>query len=354
MTERRTLTQHGSSLVEAALLIPLLVASVYGSLCLADLGLAQLWPQEIARHAAFAVASRPLSSFEASALTQVEHDAAFERARRAVTWELQARYRDLDGARERVAHSAGELQTLTATLDGVTITNGVPGPVPRELDALESHGALDAVLQLLGLDVRPAGFVGRAARAIGLDGRGLVRASAVVSVNAAAGEGAMMPGTEAASMVLVADPWRVLDGATAEPTGPDAAAPSTNPSFGNAVTALDQRIAGAWPVGPLVSRLLDLNPPALPAGVSNVFGLPTFAPAAHLVSRPYAAGRGERPGWPRGEQPGQVDIFALTHARAEPGATTTFETLPLDTAALGRRGRWFLGCPLAEQRECRR
>lgn len=364
MRRRSSRAERGASLTEAAVLVPLLVATLVASLVLADLGLAALWPREVARYAAFAAAGQPLSDLASGPPTQAAHDAAFARARLVVGLEAAARYRDLDGARGR-RHSAGELQTLTAKLDALRITSAAPGVVPLAHERAwpwdEPQGALAVALQWLGLGAGPDDALGAAARAGGLDARGLVRVDAAVGLEAPAGvdptAGAARVGAArlAASMTLIADPWRVLDGRTAEPRGPEAGAPSTNPSFGNVVSAVDDRIAAAWPLGPVILRLVDARPPPLPPGVRDVLGMPAFAPATHLVSRPYSGAGSEPAGRSRGELPGQVDVFALTRARAEPGATTTFDTLPGAVRDLhARRGRWFLGCLAPEQQECAR
>ncbi|MCK5688943.1 pilus assembly protein, partial [Myxococcota bacterium] len=97
--------QRGSALTEFAIMVPLFLAMIYGSIFLSDLGAVRLKAQEIARFLTWSFSVQPLSDF-----SEFKHSTLFSEARtRSETqvWEL---YSDLDSASDRVIPVAGKTQ----------------------------------------------------------------------------------------------------------------------------------------------------------------------------------------------------------------------------------------------------
>ena len=72
------LGERGASLTEFAVVVPLFLALVYGSLHLCDLGVFKLKAQEIARYGAWGLTQRPLSNYGDA---RFNHEHAFDDAR---------------------------------------------------------------------------------------------------------------------------------------------------------------------------------------------------------------------------------------------------------------------------------
>ena len=77
--------ERGASLTEFAIVVPLFVVTVYGSLYLCDLGIFKCKAQEIAHYGAWAFTERPLSNYGDE---NFDHTTTFNDARTDITAEL--------------------------------------------------------------------------------------------------------------------------------------------------------------------------------------------------------------------------------------------------------------------------
>ena len=390
MVNRKPKEESGAALTEFALVVPLLMALIYGAIYLTDLGRFKLRAQEIARYTAWSMALRPLSDF-----SEFDHHAVMSESRNGVIEEVGALYRDLDGAREAPLGAAGlTRQTMAATYTPPSPTSLTPRRVdyvPGDLNAQWGNPAtmVGILLGALGIGTGVSdAFNGMVAR-IGLNPKGRIRAKARVEIlppyrnddavradllaSQGRGMGADLrpwrprgqeirdvgpSGARDIEVVLVAESWRLDDGATAHPNTALAG------DFGKTVERISDRSIQALPLGPIVSTVLSLlnYTDELPPGLGVIFGAPPPNPKGRVFSRPYTEDRTSRPGYRDTSRPGQISIFTDTGGEVqEPGAVRNFETAPLylDNSgtspyldALNRRGPYFMGCPNREERRC--
>ncbi len=386
MTRRRR-TERGTALTEVALLLPLFVVLIYGSVHLAELGIYKLRAQEIARFGAFATASQPLSSFD-----DFNHSQKFEQASTRVRDELTSVYRDLDGAREHLLATSGASGKTMSALYAPPAASDLRN---RTADALPTWASVEwaEVLSLegllfsaLGIGTGSDSLVAGMTQRVGMNNRGLIssranitilppwRASDAATARAMAGAGALRGASlsrwlasgqqlrdedgRPIEVTLLADPWRVEEGFSAIPSAGEHA-------FAKAVARVNERAVSALPAGPLVSAILSVLSVTekLPSEATQFLGWQQGSIAAELFARPYTERRAEHPNFNGTVERGQVDIFASTGGKSEGGAVTNFETLPLYTdpkqphasgylKALNARGRNFMGCPQSEDRGC--
>ena len=380
---------RGSALTEFALVVPLLSALLYGALYLTELGHFKLKAQEIARYGAWSFTGRALSDYDG----ELRHRDAYQKAQRGVRDELTRLYLDLDGAVARPSLGAAA-QTTGAVYQPPSSTSFRHRPTqlvpewanPSWADDLSIAGF---ILNLIGLGTDLDSMFGRIGNQLGLNARGQITVRADVRLTTAnqrpkrrkvaralrrqgAGWGLDLSrwepeglrlrdaGARPIQTTLVADSWRVQQGAAALPSYPEHPLSQVVKHMNDGV-----RVFGALPggnvLGPLIGFISNIN---LPGGLTRIFAIPPNAPEAHIFARPYTERRQLEPS-PGGRlRRGQVDIFEQTGAARPPnGAVRNFETAPAYTdphtsdgsgfvRSLNERGPNFMGCPDAEVRGC--
>lgn len=393
-TRHRIRSQQGSALTEFVLVVPVLVALIYGAHYLTDLGVFKLKAQEIARYSAWSMAVRPLSDFDT-----LEHNDAIRRAQESALIELANLYADLDGGRDpqiailaspgRSALTMGARYTEPTPSDlRVLPVRMLPGPLDGQWSSPLSLAGI--VLNFLNIGSGTQDLFSGPYDDLGLNLRGEVHGRARVRI-----EPPFRPQAEAQRVaikryadldeadprgslrdltadgtrrdiktVLIADPWRLHDGATAKPSR------DRQSAYAGIVASVSENGIKALPGGPIINLLVNwliVDLDDLPAGdFASVFdGTAPRIPRAVVFSRPLTARRDARPSVTATERfPGQVNIVEDTGAQSqywESGAVMNHESQPLyvdDSGqsgyveALNDRGPNFMGCPHPEERRC--
>ncbi|MEZ0310730.1 MAG: hypothetical protein ACAI38_03095 [Myxococcota bacterium] len=364
----RAKQERGSALVEMTVIMPLVVAVIYGSIYLADLGLLRLKALEVSRYAAWGLATRPLSEN-----LHGNHSSAFAYMRNTVRDEVHALYIDLDAAHQWPEIGVSRLtaggQLIALTDYDLTSTAAPTVPVIGDIGYAHQLSILGQVARFLGvgpdIDSLVASFFDR----LGFNGDGMVAGSAGILASLPwvasdasralllAAEGAprgadltawsptygFVLGNEAGLPVmttLLADSWRLQEGYSALPTRPATFHAVVRRLHGSALRALPA-------IGPVAAFF---------AGVNDM----------QVVSRPYL---GYRDPWQSGNalftETGQINVFEMTGTSIdEASPVQLFETGalfddPNDKASspylreLNSRGGNFMGCPWPERRGCR-
>ncbi|MEL6543803.1 MAG: hypothetical protein AAFQ82_04200 [Myxococcota bacterium] len=375
---RRLSYERGSALTEFALIMPLLIGVFYGSIYLVDVGLFRLKSQEVARYSTWAFTQASLSDYESE---EARHDQRFSAARQAVSSEVGSLYLDLDAARTRLLPGAARQSVSAVLLPGVVRQDAAPVlPEVATVGIPAPNITVSLVLSAIGLggttnDIA-AGFFKRA----GLNSKGLVTARASVRVlppiraadrerMSAVSRLGGARGLDVESVVssqqgreirddgqpvsgtLLVDSWKVASGFSALPS-----------------ESVESRRSFAH----VVERFHDEAPKVLPGGgiIGGLLGIVGAKDAGRYVaSRPYLDARScsgvnrER----FNELAGQFNPFRRSGVPQgqlqEPGAVTSFETLPLFDdpgdlcsemlEALNARGNHFMGCDESQERRCR-
>lgn len=392
---KRATHQRGSALTEFAVIVPVLLGIIYGSMYLSDAGLLKLKTQEIARYTAWSVATRPLSRYH-----DLDHREQIKQTRESVRAELTSLYRDLDAARDRITPGGRSSVTLAGRYEEPSSSDVRVEKVSLLPSALDSSwrdpDALANPFDLVNLILSAANigtgtqdlFAGPFSKMkLNLEGQVVGRARVTVlppfDPRAKARAESMArntrwgpdlsrwnprgnrrvqdvgpEGTRRIQHVLVADDWRLQDGSSA--------LPKNGHDFNVAVRNVSDRSIEALPGGPLLSMLASLflvnvsNPPKL----TDLFGKDIKAPTATVFSRPYTDPRAQRPSVKQeGRAPGQFNVLSDTGASRLfwDGGVQRFETMPLylndnHTSAyldhLNMRGPGFMGCPQEQKRRC--
>ncbi len=401
--------QRGSALTEFAVVVPLFVTLVYGSLYLSDLGRFRLKAQEIARYGAWAFTQRPLSGYRHDDLGRASqyHTEMFDEARTQVTQEVAEIYDDLDGANDRWLPGASA-QTMSAALmppatsdfknQSVSLT-----PEWANASLAEPLSTLWMVLQFLQVGGSVNEFVTGPFKRLGFNQKGQITAQAHVALNppvtlraqrealAMARVGGLRGADlsrlsspvmlkikdrsgRAIDTTLIADSWKVTDGWSTFPGGKfDNGAKERQ--YANVVQHVSDKAIEALPFGSLLNIFFGSKFPKILQEAAALFGKPPDVAGQRVFSRPYIAdreavdnrriGKGCRP------QPGQTNIFSDTDSEKhsaqaqESGAVHCFETGPLyanpeagaqDASKylelLNKRGPYFMGCDKKETRGC--
>ncbi|MFC1611179.1 TadE/TadG family type IV pilus assembly protein [Myxococcota bacterium] len=404
MKKRRQIRrqERGASLTEFALVVPLFVALIYGSLYLTDLGVFKLKAQEVARYSTWAFTTRPLSNFGAEQLSAGAHNDYFDDAQNSVAEELDEIYFDLDGARNRLLPIPGAWsKTMAATYEtpgSLDLRNGRTDVVPdwANVSMGEPFSALWWILSMMGIGNDVNSLVSGPFERLGFNVRGQITGRANVSIlppfrpedaraamamaEAGAERGAdlspwnptvrrqIRDNNQLLSNTLVADPWRVNQGWSAHPAKAGGQS-RERAHFANVVKQVNNEAILAFPGGSVLGIILGVRDAQkfIPPGLAQIFGgIPPNLPEAHVFSRPYteAENRDQRQPWV--ESPlakGQVDIFNETDTDPEDGAVRRFESMPMYSdpvhpeeseylRALRERGANFMGCPQEGTRGC--
>jgi hypothetical protein len=399
---RASRRERGASLTEFAIVAPLFIAIIYGSLYLCDLGVFRLKAQEIARYGAWAFTERPLSNYGDESF---RHSVSFSEARDDVMAELLVVYDDLDGAHTSLpgasaktmsaaylpptssdfknrevqlvpawanASFAGPLSTLWWILQfvqiGGDVNDLVNGPAKRmklnEMGQVTAEASVVTTTPLVATDASQAAEMARVGASRGADlSRWKPRGRTIRD----------RPGRDIQT-TLIADSWKVTQGWSTWPGG-DFTDGRDDTHYGNVVQEVSNRGISALPLGPIiqfvmsVAGLKDKLPSTITTAIAFATGIPRENPSKHVMSRPYSAPRRYRPTLTTESdlQPGQAEIFSDTEAEPqEDDAVMKFETGPLYSdpeqtdnedanpylKALNRRGPYFMGCDHAETRGC--
>ena len=402
--------ERGASLTEFAVVVPLFLALVYGSLHLCDLGVFKLKAQEIARYGAWGLTQRPLSNYGDA---RFNHEHAFDDARDEISAELNQVYVDLDGA-HRLALPGASAKTMSAVLAPSLPTdfrNREAQVVPDWGNAqlAEPFSVLGLILEFLGVGTDLNDLVTGPARRMNLNEKGQVTFEAAVSVlppirpedarqaitlarvgrsRGGSHVGADLspwlpagrvlrdsPGREIQT-TLVADSWRITQGWSTWPRGSFASPESERRKethYANVVKEVSQKGLTALPLGQILQFVLSLEgffdhlPTEVTSAIYVATGLPAQSPDQHVMSRPYTAARRRRPPVTtdgRDLAAGQVEIFSDTGGTPPiNGVVRKLETGPLYynpqrpenstyLEALNKRGPNFMGCDQRETRGC--
>lgn len=352
--------QKGSALVEFALVVPLLIALIYGSLYLTDLTLFKMKSQEISRYAAWGLATRPLSAYVSGIYpaTQITSNMA-TRA------DVMNQYVDLDGAAQwslpgvsRLT-AAGQLGYMTLTSETAPLVPGIGGE-----GFAGNLSILGQLSRILGIGPNLDGAMASLYDKLGFDGSGYIKAQAPVVVSlpwmgydayralllaqSAAVYGvdlspwSPVPGfviadqdNEPIQTALLADPWRLQQGFGVMPPR------SFGSGFQLTVRRMHRNIPRLIPV-------IGLFIPGTPDSDRLV-----------VISRPYIEAR-----TPMTWGVGAVDILNEISPFAFEGGISVFESGALydeSTALSGSpylqelnsRGHSFMGCDASQKRGCR-
>ncbi len=382
---RPSMRQRGAALTEFAVVLPLFLAAVYGALYLADVGVAKLKAQEVARYSAFTLATRAQSDYSG----EFEHHEKFEATRDAVLEEVAEVYFDLDGAVDRELSVPGRHgKTMSAALNEASnsdLREEETGWLPEYAEAqwAEPLSELGIALNLLGVGTGTEDVLADMVERVRMNHKGQVTARAEVEIlPPVRAEDALVQrrlasfggrrgadlsdwnprgqtirdsGGERMHLTLIADSWRVTEGVSALPKIADR-------QYATAVMEVGDRAFAALPVGPVIDVIMDLlYDEDIPDPVRQFLGQGE-ATRARVVARPYTARR-EEPAYRGTEQRGQLDVFTYAGGEAEGGAVTNFESLPIfDDArapresellkSLNARGPNFMGCKQPERRGC--
>lgn len=360
---------RGSALVEMTLLMPLVIAVIYGSLYLADLGLFKLKGIELARYEAWGLATRQLTQWSTG-----ETSNNFATVRDSVRDEVHNLYVDLDGA---TAGQATGVSRMTAGAQLVQLSNAdltsASAPMMGAIGSaayIDELSFLGQIAKSLGLGPSLDAIVATTFMKMGFNGDGLVtgRASLAVSLpwvandatralliaQAGASRGADLSGWspvnafilgdrdgEPMQTTVLADSWRLDEGRTSQPHATSA--------YRDTVRRMQRKLPDAFPFSGLFSLLFsDMH--------ENLT----------VVSRPYISARDANES-ANGSTAvsGQVNVFGMAGRQVnESGAVQNFETGalwddPNDKAnspylrELNARGPNFMGCAQAETRGCR-
>lgn len=359
--KRRKAVETGSALVEFAVAVPLLIAIVYGTLYLTDLGLFKLKSLEITRYTAWGLATRPLSAYS-SGIYPAQQIAS----NLATRLDVETQYVDLDGAQQWTVAGVSRL-TSAGQLMTVTLTNETAPIVPGIGDAgyAGNLSILGQLARVLGIGPNLDGVIASLFDKIGFDGSGYIKAQAPVLVTLPwmGNDGYRALLLAQAGSIVNADlsPWAPVPGFVI--------ADKDNNPIQTAVLADPWRLQQGFGIRPpystttgyqlTVQRMYRNIPRLIP--VLGLF-LPGFSGSQNIVvaSRPYAANRGAHD---QGAH-GQMGMQELTGAALETGAVNDFETGALYNDAAGSasspyvielnaRGGSFMGCGQSQKRGCR-
>ena len=357
--QRPNARQRGSALVEFALAVPLVIALLYGSLYIVDLGLFKLKSQEASRYTAWAVATRPQSSYVTGIVPLVQTFSAL-----GVRDEVQNLYSDLDGAAQWSYPGVSRL-TAGGPLLPITWTNETAPVIPGIGDNgyASNLSLLGQIVRILGIGPNLDGVMASLFDKLGFNGSGYVKASAPILVTLPwigddayralliANAGAVMhadltpwspvPGFVIADQdnapiqtALLTDPWRLQQGFGVIPRW------SFTTGFQLEVQRMERQI-------PRLIPLLGLALPGNPGSRTAV-----------VVSRPYTQALDPN------LRPGQVSVGGMTFSQLEAGAVDGFDTgamfddphnaeqSPYYKEFLSR-GVSFMGCTESMKRGCR-
>ena len=373
--------QRGSALTEFALVIPVMLAMIYGSTYLGELGAFRLKAQEIARFSAWSMAVRPMSDFD-----QMDHRQLTADSKSAASDETDDIYDDLDAAfsRRRAAPQSG--MTMSATYKSRPVGVGRVGMVPEALNGnfISNPSASQSMgLGLLGIGNSLGDLLSGPFRTLRFNvngevtGYGDIRTAlpthqqverqaearaAYADLSRYKPRGLSIRDRESdggrIQTVLITDPWRLYQGAAALP-GRDGPYDQVVARVSNDIHKVGGML-GSLALGGLGGGL---------NGLGGLFGgrLKFGKPAPVVFSRPYVATRRGRPSHsaPRRNKLGQANVVEDTGASKsywEDDGVQNFETMPLYTDQSGRSGGYldalndrgpnWMGCPHEQQRRC--
>ncbi len=357
--------ERGQSLVEFALLIPVIVLLIYASIYLTDITRARLKTMEAARYAAFAMNKQPLVDY-----LKNDNRGKFTTARDALQTETERLYGALNSARPAWAVGAAPVPgagSSSSALDGQIAPGGVVIEATANLPV--PTASLDALLATLGLNPIVSTIVSIVADAInawfsgtlngiGYDGNALVSATVTstwhnhLMPGAFSSTGGVLTGgllnfppaqalqqvTIKEKVVVLADPWNLGDGSSVT-------TPGSNSMFQAQVDrmALNPAILGPIPQ-PAQQAISDAK---------SIFSALPGAPfTAKVASLNYGAGStGDA------ATSGQEDVFKANAANYD--GVYLFDTMPMqdggsspNQAAIRDRGNNFLGCPQKQADSC--
>ena len=372
--------QYGAALTEFALLLPIFVAVIYGSLYLTDLGNFKLKAQEVAHYGAWAYATQPLSDYSDESFN---HASRFNEATTTITEHVNATYLDLDGANERPfvgAWSKTRAAYLEPFFDTHIRNNAVELlPEQAQFEWANPLSLIGMALNFIGIGTGTESMLSGGVHRIGMNEKGMITAKPKVYVVPPfhPGDAATAQAIEEQAELplastylresdgsplqtrIIADSWRIPNGFAALPTTTSAI------EYSRAVQRINKRSLLALPGGPIINFLVNLTSGAgVPDGLAPIFGFQPDKPLPSLVSRPYTANRPSRPAYNGQAQRGQIDLFELIGKSAqENGAVQNFETGPLYLdpnnsnaseylKALNKRGSNFMGCAQNQERGC--
>ncbi len=385
---------RGAALTEFAIVVPVFLALVYGSIYLAELGVFRLRAQEIARFGAWAFTQHPLSAYDDD---QLRHQRAWVEAQGEVRSELW-NYMDFDAAT-----SAGQGGTwgkiMAATYEPLPadLRNLTYDVVPEFSEATwaEPLTELGMALTLLGVGTSVQSMFNGIISRLHMNTRGLIAARANVNVKLPmasddaelstglakigkvrgadlsrwASQRRLRDAGKSIETTLLVDSWRITEGFSGLPDDS-----VSYKQFKNAVHYVSENGVTALPGGPILSIFLSWLwvEKHMPYDVGALFGRlgdkkklkeKLALPAGRLVARPYSEDRDEAFHKTGPVKQGQIDVFAKAGGKAPAGAVTNFETAPFFSdperpdnnpylKALNMRGPNFMGCNQAEKRGC--
>jgi hypothetical protein len=394
--------ERGASLTEFAVVVPVFLAMIWGTLYFAEVGVFKLKAQEIARYTAWAFTQKPLSNYEDK---NFSHTKAFNTAKSAVTGDVESLYYDLDAAISSGRGGWGVVTSATFNDLAASDVRNMPYDLVPQWDGaawVEPLTDLGWTLTLLSVGTSAQSMVNGILNRLRMNTRGLITGRAVVKLGvtdddeidedsralARAGKvrGADLSrwqprnkrirdtGGRGIETTLLVDSWRVTEGFSAIPQADDAY-PQVK-QFRNIVREISNGGVTALPGGPLISIIMSFTyvTAHMPNEVGPVLGLfkdkvkvrdALRLPPGRVFSLPYTKARTDEENRNEGEDPrqGQVNIFKRVGGTAAEGAVVTFDTAPLvdDPArrqespylkSLNERGPNFMGCRYPERRGC--
>ncbi|MEE8410848.1 MAG: TadE family protein, partial [Myxococcota bacterium] len=274
--------QRGSSLTEFAIVAPLFITLIYGSLYLTDVGNFKLKAQEIARFGTWSFTQHPLSNYEDG---NFRHDDSFTDARNAISDDLYDVYYDLDGANDRFLPVPGAWsKTMSAQYVPPTAADLRNRPVQllpswAQIQWTSPLSSLGMALSILGFGTGTESLVSGPFQRLRLNRMGKItgRSRVIIlppirpdearqsiamarhgGVRGAdlrdwlpAGQTLRDTGGGQISNTLVADSWKVHDGASAHPLN--------RRGYANIVTEVSDNGITALPGGQILAFITGLN-----------------------------------------------------------------------------------------------
>lgn len=368
----RLRSESGQSLVEFALLAPILVLLIFASVYLSDLVTARLRTHEVVRYAAFAMAKQPLTDYWAPAggSTAGAQTTMFNAAQARVKTETEKIYAHLDSMFDVPVHQVSLIGTLTSVNITAQPLPVLPSASLSELGTALGGGIVtETVIQLIGglINSLIQGQVDK----LGYNGKAVVRVQAmsawanvflpqVLQRYVGHTQLAAFPLTD--TVILAADPWGLGDGGDVRTPGyinRDPGQPKNEAALHNQVQRM-YFLNGAMPgvVQFWLTAFQEVTAVISGAGVG--FGPLDAKVASFNYTDQASTPAADKCDGTTGQSLGCQDVFKVNGASNGAGIRN-FETTQMrdrfngtspNVQAYQLRGNHYMGCKKSEQHDC--